>query len=71
MFLEGVRKETAWNWRHLSEDEEDSPAQPGQPCTGARYGIAGQKDIPLQEQLKEDPYVQLAIFLMDELALPD
>lgn len=65
--LAGVRKERV-ELAALTEREEEKPGSLDTPSP--EHGSAPDKDIPLQEQLKKDPYVQLAIFIMNELAPP-
>jgi carboxyl-terminal processing protease len=70
VFLEGVRKERV-ELAAFSEVEEESPDSLDNPAPEHGTTTSDNKDIPLREQLKKDPYVQLAIYIMEELALPD
>lgn len=66
VFLKGVEDERK-DLASLAGDENDESPHLGD----NRPDDSGAKDsrVPLLEQLKKDPYVQLAVFLMDELAL--
>jgi carboxyl-terminal processing protease len=63
--LAGVRKERL-ELAAFSEAEEAGPNSLDGPSP--EHGTPQNKDIPLREQLDEDPYVQLAVHLMNELA---
>ncbi|MGW8161435.1 MAG: carboxy terminal-processing peptidase, partial [Desulfobulbales bacterium] len=66
VFLEGVRKERQ-ELTALAEDVEEGEVRLDEQSLD-HFTDTG-KDIPLHEQLKKDPYVQLAIHLIDDLAL--
>ncbi|HHO47364.1 MAG TPA: tail-specific protease [Desulfobacteraceae bacterium] len=64
--LEGVRKERL-ELAALSEREEEKPESLDSLLPD--HGTPPDRDIPLREQLQKDPYVQLAVYIMNELAL--
>ena len=68
VYLEGIEKERK-ELAALTADEGQGEAYLTELGADHYTGEGGKSPPPLREQLNKDPYVQLAVFLLDELAL--